>query len=82
MLLLANLHLKLLMLSQSVTSNQVPNVHHNLFNIQMGSNSQKNFAMCHVINFSKRKYQVKTSHDITLMILQGTRPKTQCPFRT
>ena len=28
MLLLANLHLKLLMLSQSVTSNQVPNVHH------------------------------------------------------
>lgn len=28
MLLLANLHLKLLMLSRSVTSNQVPNVHH------------------------------------------------------
>ena len=27
-LLLANLHLKLLMLSRSVTSNQVPNVHH------------------------------------------------------
>ena len=28
MLLLANLHLQLLMLSRSVTSNQVPNVHH------------------------------------------------------
>ena len=28
MLLLANLHLKLLMLTRSVTSNQVQNVHH------------------------------------------------------